>query len=219
MTQDPPVSAGEARATHIRRERVRHPFPIRILILLMIVIILVIVAVAAWLILNNVIYGSGPCGNTQCPVGWVGGVPTRTACGTTAGALYFESVSITSTPVTMTTNTLGLKVIPTAGGTSIPNVAPPAGGSPCPTSGGFYIVLERSYGAVLACWTGGTIWTSPIAGTCPSAVGAALASPITIVGGQSLVVYMYGASVVPPMADAYTLQTFGQSGTSISVDL
>jgi hypothetical protein len=109
-----------------------------------------------------------------------------------------------------------LKVVPTAGGLPVTNVAPPASGSPCPATGGFYVSLNNSAGAALACWagvmvTGAPVWSSPTSGSCTSPNGGPLGSPVTIMGGQTFVVYMYGSTYpgVPPMAGAYTLQPYG----------
>jgi hypothetical protein len=162
--------------------------------------------------------GSGGC----CPLskspslGMAAGASTSTACGTTPGALYIESVAITSTSSTITTNMLGLKVVPTVGGLPVKNVAPPASESPCPTTGGFYVSLNNSAGTAVACWagvivTGAPVWSSPTSGVCTNPNGGPLGSPITIMGGQTFVVYMYGSTYpgVPPMAGAYSLQPYG----------
>ena len=167
--------------------------------------------------------GGGCTGEYRTPfsIGLAGSVPSNATCGTTSRALYFESVSITATSWTVTTNMFGVKVLPTAGGAAVTNVVPPSSGSACPANGGFYVTLVDAEGAVLACWSGGSVWTSPISGICANPKGASLGSPVTISGGQTLVVYMYGTGVVPPMAGAYTMQVYGQ-GCSIvsgSVDL
>jgi len=159
-------------------------------------------------------------------IGMAGGNVTTVACGTTAGALYKESVSIPSLTVTVATNEFGLKVLPTLGGSSVALVEPPASGSACPTSGGFYVALANSAGTVIACESGplvngSAVWSSPTSDACANPVGAVLGSPITISIGQTFVVYMYGTGVVPPMAGAYTMQVYGIGGTIVSgsVDL
>jgi hypothetical protein len=158
-------------------------------------------------------------------LGMTGGVPTTVACGSTVGALYKESVSITNSSSTFTTDTLGLKVVPTGGGSTVPDVAPPASGSPCPASGGYYVALEDPNGSEVACWTGvsaggAPVWSSPYSYTCINPNGAVLGSPIAISEGQSLIVFMYGR-YVPPMGGTYTLQAYGLSYVDISgsVDL
>ena len=152
-----------------------------------------------------------------------GGVPSSTACGTTAGALYQEAVPVTSTTGTITTNTLGLKMIPTAGGSAVTNVAPPSSGSPCPATGGFYVALNNSAGTIVACWTGvvvsgDPVWSSPTSGACANPNGAPLGSPITISAGDTLGAYMYGSTYpgVPPMAGAFSLQPYGTNGAYFS---
>jgi hypothetical protein len=191
----------------------------------MIVWMLVLLVFSApWLTLEAESGLSGSCtGDCGLPItiGMVGGIPAPTTCGATASAMYHEGVSITSTSGSVSTNTFGLKVIPIEGGSDVPNVAPPVNGSACPTSGGFFVVLESAAGLVVACWTGGQAWSSPASDACPTLVGASLGVPVALTGGMTAVVYMYGASVVPPMAGAYTMQAYGLGGATVSgsVDL
>jgi hypothetical protein len=196
----------------------------------MTVITLAIVLLMALSFYGLAIYTQGlpcyGCGGKPATLFLAGASPTTTVCGTTVSALYVESVSITSTYSTITTNMLGLKILPEAGGPVVPNVAPPAGGLACPASGGFYVALESTAGSVMACWSNGTAskayaWSSPISGTCATPVGAILSSAITISGGERFVVCMYGSGVVPPMAGAYMMQAYGLGGTTVSgqVDL
>jgi hypothetical protein len=140
--------------------------------------------------------------------------------------MYYEGVPVSTSSSSLTTNTLGLKVIPSAGGPPVVDVAPPAKNSPCPTTGGFYVGLYDSAGNAVACWTnvsvgGSIVWVSPTSGVCSNPNGEPLQSPIILSSGQSLVVYMYGKNVVPPMAGAYTMQAYGINGASVSgsVDL
>jgi hypothetical protein len=171
--------------------------------------------------------GNRCCVARPASLGMAGSVPTSTACGTTAGALYFESVQVTGTSATITTNTLGLKVAPTSGEVAVTNLAPPASGSPCPTSGGFYVTLINAAAAIVACWTGvvasgSPVWSAPSGSpaACPSTNPTTAVPVVTITSGQSFVVYMYG-SYVPPMAGTYTMVAFGLNGASVSgsVDL
>jgi hypothetical protein len=144
-------------------------------------------------------------------------------CGTTPGALFFEPVTLTPITGTITTNMLGLRVIPTAGGEAVKNVAPPASGSPCPANGGFYASLNNSAGTAVACWAGVLVggspaWSSPTSGICANPNGAPLGSPITLTGSDTLGVYMYGSVYpgVPPMAGDFTLDAYGINGYSVS---
>jgi hypothetical protein len=227
MDESPPVQpqapAESLHGAYVREDSKKYR-TLRNIFIILVICVVVIAVLLAYLENANTrpAEGCGECG----PPGWVGGLPSSTSCGTTADALYFESVSVTSTSTDFTTNTVGLKVIPTAGGLSVPNVEPPASGSPCPTRGGFYVALESSSGQSVACWTnvsvgGSLVWSSPTSGVCANPNGAALGSPITIDGGMSLIVYMYGAGVVPPMGGAYTMQAYGINGATVAgeVDL
>jgi hypothetical protein len=186
--------------------------------------VIVVVGVVAYIALVIIASRNAvcDCGSRPTSIGMVGGVPTTAACGITTNALYTETVSVTSTWNTVTTSNLGLKIVPTDGGVAVNNVAPPASSSACPTSGGYYVSLENSADTVVACWSGGLIaWSYPTSGACSNSVGAILSSAVTLQGGDSLVVYMYGTNVVPPMAGAYTMEAFGLSSSTVSgsVDL
>jgi len=189
--------------------------PKGIVIAIVIVIFIVLIPVSIVLYDDNSGYYAC-CSGPPLALGMVPSIPANTTCGTTAGALYYESVSISSTSGSITTNTLGLKVVPTQGGSVVANVPPPTRGSLCPTTGGFYIALVSPTGVEVACWTGGSVWTSPTAGVCAIPIGNVLGSPITLSRGQTLTVYMYGTGLVPPMEGAYALQAFGTDGHSVS---
>jgi len=189
-----------------------------------VMVLVIVIALVAYILLLLLVIPSTPVDGSSKPatIGMAGGVPATMACGTTAGALYYESVSITSTSGTITTSTFGLKVVPTAGGYAVKNAVPPSSGSPCPTSGGFYVSLANAAGTAVGCWSGGTgSWSTPTGGTCGNQAGSTLSSPVAIAGGQTFVVYMYGSSLVPPMAGAYTMQVYGIGGATVSgsVDL
>jgi hypothetical protein len=161
------------------------------------------------------------CPDSGCPpngnIGMAASIPEKTACGTTVGALYIESVPITSVSSSyVTTSTLGLKIMPVSGGTAVVNVAPPANNSVCPSSGGFYASLQDEQGNVLACWSGGQEWSSPTHGACSNTAGPSIGSPITFASGQEFVVSMYGSGVVPPMAGAYTMYAYGINGATVT---
>jgi flagellin-like protein len=212
---------------NVRKSRKRGVSPIIATILL--VAITVVLAAVLYVLVSGYL---GSTGAKPSSLGMAGGLATTTTCGTTAGALYFESVSITSTSSTITTTTLGLKIIPAAGGLAFGNGNTIAAASACPAAGGYFVGLVSAAGTTLACWVGQTVASSPVWSTlsgssCVTTTTAAattLGTAQTITGGETLVVYMYGTSnsnTVPPMSGAYTMQAYGLSGATVSgsVDL
>jgi len=217
--------AGALNALSERRKR-----KIQYVFVVFAVFLAIMVGVAWYEWENNQTHTNSSCPAVPAPdcpmLGMVGGTASTTACGTTPNALYIESVTMSSPSSMITTNTLGLRVIPDEGGLPVPNVASPASNSSCPTTGGFYVGLNDPAGNAVACWTNGSVsgsivWVSPTSGACSNQNGEPLQSPITLSSGQTLVVCMYGKNVVPPMAGAYTMQAYGINGASVSgsVDL
>jgi hypothetical protein len=216
MTLDPPPTREYLAAMPPNERKSSH------LKAIVLVVILIMVIATLWVILSYVLVSCYGCGIGPRPlsIGMAGGTPTTMACGTTANALYKESVSVTSTSGVITTNTLGLKVVPTAGGPNVANVAPPSSGSACPTTGGFYVALSDSGGTTIACLTGVVVGGSPVwsapsgnSATCPSTNPITAVSSITINGGQTLVVYIYGEG--NPVG-AFSMQAYGLGGATVS---
>jgi hypothetical protein len=179
-------------------------------------------------------YGQGSAcpGNARCPcsggclissVQLIGSAPVGVTCNSTGGEVYSEQMSITGTTNTVTTETLGLKIIPTYGGLAV-NVSTPgawtAGSAgECPTNG-WWGELVSAGGSPLAwyqsscsdaysepCWSANQDGTSAVAG-------------VTISGGQFLMVYMIGQHPADPNGN-YTMQAYGLGGDTVSgsVDL
>jgi flagellin-like protein len=199
---------------------------------ILLVAITVVLAAVLYVLVSGYL---GSTGSKPTTVGMVGGISATKPC--TAGTLYHESISITSTSGSVTTNTLGLKVVPTAGGLNVPNVAAGVSGATCPATatGGWYAALMSASGNAVACYTNGGGSGTPTWSQVPSAltvggypcVGTPITSapsPAVVVGGgQTLIVYMFGgtSNYVPPMAGSFTMQSYGLGGTTVSgsVDL
>jgi hypothetical protein len=163
----------------------------------------------------------GVMGPTPSSLGMIGGTPTTAACGMSTDTVYDESVSITSTSgSTITTNTLGLKILPMTGGPGLTRSTPGAwtasGDGACPTAG-WWVELTNSAGSPLAWYQ-----SACSQGLCWSATqnGTSVISAATISQGQHLIVYMIGQSPADP-AGAYVMQSIGLENGEVSgsVDL
>ena len=201
---------------NVRKSRKRGVSPIIATILL--VAITVVLAAVLYVLVSGYL---GSTGAKPASIGMASSVPTSATCstltapslaGTGATVVYYESLSITSTSSTVTTNTAGFKVIPTTGG--IPATQGTVTATSACTAGVWYMVLESATGAAVGCYTSALAgaWATPVGGACGSTATTALSPAVPFSGGQTLIVYMVSTNP----AGAYSLQVYGINGATVS---
>jgi len=199
----------------------RNRHAIRNLAIIFVTIIVVISLATLALIYSNS-NQSTTCNGciTISTVGMAGSIPSSAECGSDAGLVHYESISVTSTSSTVTTSTLGLKVIPTSGGIAVtistPGAWTSAGGGACPTSG-WWAELVSPAGSSMA-WFQSACQSAPCWSA--SSGGTTATSAVALTGGQTIVVFITGQTPANP-AGAFTMQAYGLGGSTVSgsVDL
>jgi len=159
-------------------------------------------------------YISSPGAKRPAYIGLLKTTPQIAGCN--GGSVYYESVDVTSTSGVVSTGTLGLKILPSAGG------SPPVISSnktwqvgftsvACPQSG-WWAVLNSAGGNALACFSSnGLGFWAPVSAT---GCGNRTVSPPVVLGGGDLIVF-YDVGI-GGMGGFYTVQAYGLGGAAMA---